>query len=124
MLLRRLMLNNKEIDNMRILGVKHYYSTSNSISANSFTFSAPASGKTSLVEINYSFCKDYSEYSVIALNKVGYIIGNGSYEGIMNDSYRHIFTVTVSGNNISFTILENLISDFPDLQFIVYEVET
>lgn len=124
MLLRRLMLNNKEIDNMRILGVKHYYSTSSSINANSFTFSAPASGKTSLVEINYSFYRDYNDYSVIASNKVGYIIGNGSYEGITNDSYQHIFTVTVSGNNISFTILENLINYFPDLQFIVYEVET
>ena len=121
MLLRRLMLNNKEIDNMRILGVKHYFS-STSIAGNSFTFSAPASGKTSLVEINYNFTREYGESPLVS-NKVGYILGNGNYEGYMNNSYASSFTVTVSGNKLSFTDFSATFNYLSDLQFIVYEVE-
>jgi hypothetical protein len=114
------MLNNKEIDNMRILGVKHYYSSS-TIAGSSFTFSAPASGKTSLVEINYTFAREYIDSALVS-NKIGYILGNGKYEGYMDGSSK--FTVTVSGNNLSFTDYSTTFNHTSDLQFIVYEVET
>ena len=118
MLLRRLMLNNKEIDNMRILGVKHYYNIS-TIYENSFIFSAPASGKTSLVEINYIYSSDSEAYPG-SLHKTGYIIGNGEYIGYTRNSSAYDITVTVSGTKVTFSDYN---AYYADLQFIVYEVE-
>lgn len=105
---------------MRILGVKYL----NNSNRGSFTFTNPASGKTTLVEINYLLSFDDGttfNYS----NMVGYILGEGSCAiRYYNNNYNFSsFTVEVSGTTVSFTGYDLTYNPSPILQFIVYEVE-
>ena len=101
---RRTLFNLLEEENMRILGCLK----SNLSSTQSYSFSLPANGKTSLTICDFSYLESYG---VTSKDCTGYILGNGTCNlsctivepTNSSNSMRNSMSFTVENNKITFS---------------------
>ncbi len=101
--IRRTLFNLLEKENMRVLGCLK----SNLSSTQSYSFSLPANGKTSLTICDFSSLTD--SYKVTSKDCTGYILGNGTCN-LSSTTVDPTESSSSARNSMSFTVENNKIT--------------